>query len=178
MRMAHHTRHGIRDPAFATGLPAGFGGASGTRDRGFGARQRQARGGEARDRRPDVRIAARLLLSAAVAAFGVSLQAAAAAAQPAAVTGKPGPLAHTFSIVARDPATGEMGVAVQSHWFSVGSIVTWAEAGVGAVATQSFVDPAYGYKGLELMRTGVPAPGGAEAAARRRRRSAKSGRWR
>ena len=90
-------------------------------------------------------------------------------AQPAAVTGKPGPLAHTFSIVARDPATGEMGVAVQSHWFSVGSIVTWAEAGVGAVATQSFVDPAYGYKGLALMRSGVSAPGGAEAAARRRR---------
>jgi predicted metal-binding membrane protein len=54
------------------------------------------------------------------------------------------PLVHTFSIVARDPATGEMGVAVQSHWFSVGSIVTWAEAGVGAVATQSFVDPGYG----------------------------------
>ena len=49
----------------------------------------------------------------------------------------------TYSIVARDPATGEMGVAVQSHWFSVGSIVTWAEAGVGAVATQSFVEPSY-----------------------------------
>ncbi len=54
------------------------------------------------------------------------------------------PLVHTYSIVARDPATGEMGVAVQSHWFSVGSIVTWAEAGVGAVATQSFVDPGTG----------------------------------
>lgn len=65
------------------------------------------------------------------------------------------PLAHTFSIVARDPATGEMGVAVQSHWFSVGSIVTWAEAGVGAVATQSFVDPGYGLRGLELMRGGT-----------------------
>ncbi|HVR43324.1 MAG TPA: DUF1028 domain-containing protein [Thermoanaerobaculia bacterium] len=64
------------------------------------------------------------------------------------------PLAHTFSIVARDPQTGEMGVAVQSHWFSVGSIVTWAEAGVGAVATQSFVDPAYGPLGLALMRSG------------------------
>ena len=115
-------------------------------------------GREARGGRPDVRIAARLLLSAAVAAFGVSLQASAAVAQPGAVTGKPGPLAHTFSIVARDPATGEMGVAVQSHWFSVGSIVTWAEAGVGAVATQSFVDPSYGYKGLALMRTGVSAP--------------------
>src|SRR4029453_987533 len=65
---------------------------------------------------------------------------------------------HTFSIVARDPATGELGVAVQSHWFSVGSEVTWAEAGVGAVATQSFVDPAYGPLGLTLMRAGKTAP--------------------
>ena len=65
--------------------------------------------------------------------------------------------AHTFSIVARDSATGELGVAVQSHWFSVGSMVTWAEAGVGAVATQSFVDPAYGPLGLELMRAGKTA---------------------
>lgn len=68
------------------------------------------------------------------------------------------PLVHTYSIVARDPATGDIGVAVQSHWFSVGSIVTWAEAGVGAVATQSFVDPGYGHRGLELMRRGVAAP--------------------
>src|SRR6185503_4476443 len=65
---------------------------------------------------------------------------------------------HTFSIVARDPATGELGVAVQSHWFSVGSIVAWAEAGVGAVATQSFVDPSYGKNGLEMMRSGKSAP--------------------
>jgi uncharacterized Ntn-hydrolase superfamily protein len=64
---------------------------------------------------------------------------------------------HTFSIVARDSITGEMGVAVQSHWFSVGSLVTWAEAGVGAVATQSFVDPAYGPLGLDLMRAGKTA---------------------
>src|SRR5258706_10022567 len=64
---------------------------------------------------------------------------------------------HTFSIVARDSATGELGVAVQSHWFSVGPLVPWAEAGVGAVATQSFVDPAYGPLGLELMRTGKTA---------------------
>jgi len=64
----------------------------------------------------------------------------------------------TYSIVARDPATGEMGVAVQSHWFSVGSVVPWAEAGIGAVATQSFVDPAYGPLGLELMRAGKSAP--------------------
>ncbi len=64
----------------------------------------------------------------------------------------------TYSIVARDPQTGDMGVAVQSHWFSVGSMVSWAEAGVGAVATQSFVDPAYGPLGLELMRAGKSAP--------------------
>ena len=65
---------------------------------------------------------------------------------------------HTFSIVARDAVTGELGVAVQSHWFSVGSVVPWAEAGVGAVATQSFVDPSYGREGLALMRAGTSAP--------------------
>jgi uncharacterized Ntn-hydrolase superfamily protein len=65
---------------------------------------------------------------------------------------------HTYSIVARDPATGELGVAVQSHWFGVGPIVPWAEAGVGAVATQSFVEPAYGPNGLTLMRAGKSAP--------------------
>ena len=64
----------------------------------------------------------------------------------------------TYSIVARDPATGELGVAVQSHWFSVGSVVPWAQAGVGAVATQSLVDPAYGPLGLELMRLGRSGP--------------------
>jgi uncharacterized Ntn-hydrolase superfamily protein len=64
----------------------------------------------------------------------------------------------TYSIVARDPATGELGVAVQSHWFSVGSIVSWAESGVGAVATQSFIDPAYGPLGLGLMKAGKTAP--------------------
>jgi uncharacterized Ntn-hydrolase superfamily protein len=69
---------------------------------------------------------------------------------------------HTYSIVARDPATGELGVAVQSHWFSVGSLVTWAEPGVGAVATQSFVEPAYGPNALALLRTGVE-PGAALA---------------
>jgi uncharacterized Ntn-hydrolase superfamily protein len=65
---------------------------------------------------------------------------------------------NTFSIVARDPATGEIGVAVQSHWFAVGQVVPWAEAGVGAVATQSFVDPTYGKLGLDLMRAGKTAP--------------------
>ncbi len=64
----------------------------------------------------------------------------------------------TYSIVARDPLTGELGVAVQSYYFSVGSVVPWAEAGVGAVATQSFVDPSYGPLGLELMRRGKSAP--------------------
>ncbi|MCW8984785.1 MAG: DUF1028 domain-containing protein [Thermoanaerobaculales bacterium] len=67
------------------------------------------------------------------------------------------PPANTYSIVARDATTGEMGVAVQSHWFSVGSDVTWAEAGVGAIATQSFINPAYGPRGLELMRSGLSA---------------------
>lgn len=64
------------------------------------------------------------------------------------------PFAHTFSIVARDPVSGEMGVAVQSHWFSVGSLAIWATAGVGAVATQSFVEPSYGPLGLEMMGSG------------------------
>ncbi len=77
-----------------------------------------------------------------------------------AQTPQPPPLrpVHTFSIVARDAATGELGVAVQSHWFAVGTVVPWAEAGVGAVATQSFVDPSYGKLGLELMRAGKSAP--------------------
>ncbi|HEU4520564.1 MAG TPA: DUF1028 domain-containing protein [Thermoanaerobaculia bacterium] len=65
---------------------------------------------------------------------------------------------NTYSIVARDAETGQMGVAVQSHWFSVGPIVTWAEAGVGAIATQSFADPSYGQLGLELLRAGKSAP--------------------
>jgi uncharacterized Ntn-hydrolase superfamily protein len=64
----------------------------------------------------------------------------------------------TYSIVARDPDTGQLGVAVQSHWFSVGARVPWAEAGVGAVATQSFTEPAYGPLGLALMKTGRSAP--------------------
>ena len=67
-------------------------------------------------------------------------------------------LAHTFSIVARDPVTGEMAVGVQSHWFSVGTAVSWGEAGVGVVATQSFVNKSYGIKGLNLMKTGKTAP--------------------
>jgi uncharacterized Ntn-hydrolase superfamily protein len=64
----------------------------------------------------------------------------------------------TYSIVARDSEIGEFGVAVQSHWFSVGSMVPWAESGVGAVATQSFVEPSYGPLGLALMKAGKSAP--------------------
>ena len=65
--------------------------------------------------------------------------------------------AHTFSIVARDKVTGEMAVAVQSHWFAVGTSVTWGKSGVGVVATQSFINPAYGPKGFQLMEEGKSA---------------------
>ncbi|MDD1765872.1 MAG: DUF1028 domain-containing protein, partial [Methanomassiliicoccales archaeon] len=54
------------------------------------------------------------------------------------------PLAHTYSIVAFDSKTRDIGVAVQSHWFNVGAIVPWGRAGVGVVATQSFVNPSFG----------------------------------
>lgn len=64
---------------------------------------------------------------------------------------------HTYSIVARDAETGEMGVAVQSHWFSVGSVVSWAEAGVGAIATQSLVNVSFGPEGLALLKSGKSA---------------------
>jgi len=66
-------------------------------------------------------------------------------------------LAHTFSIVARDEKTGDMAIGVQSHWFSVGTVVSWAEAGVGAVATQSFVNKSFGIRGLELLKQGKTA---------------------
>jgi uncharacterized Ntn-hydrolase superfamily protein len=62
--------------------------------------------------------------------------------------------AHTYSIVARDPNTGLMGVGVQSHWFSVGSVVSWGEAGVGVVATQSLVNKSFGLRGLDLLKRG------------------------
>ena len=66
-------------------------------------------------------------------------------------------LAHTYSIVARDPVTGDLGVAVQSKFPNVGGIVPWAIAGVGAVATQSLANTAYGERGLELMARGASA---------------------
>ena len=90
----------------------------------------------------------------ALATLVFSIPATAGATHPQTV---PRPVS-TYSIVARDAETGELGVAVQSHWFSVGSVVPWAEAGVGAVATQSLVDPAYGPLGLQLMRVGRSAP--------------------
>jgi uncharacterized Ntn-hydrolase superfamily protein len=64
----------------------------------------------------------------------------------------------TYSIVARDRETGELGVAVQSHWFSVGSIVPWARPGIGAVATQANVEVAYGPRALDLLQHGLGAP--------------------
>ncbi len=79
----------------------------------------------------------------------------AVAAPPAASAVRP---VATYSIVAMDPETKQLGVAVQSHWFSVGPIVPWAEAGVGAVATQSLADVSYGPLGLDLMRAGRSAP--------------------
>jgi uncharacterized Ntn-hydrolase superfamily protein len=60
----------------------------------------------------------------------------------------------TYSIVARDPATGQLGVAVQSHYLGVGPVVPWLEPGVGAIATQARVDIAFGPIGLELLRNG------------------------
>jgi len=64
---------------------------------------------------------------------------------------------HTFSIVARDESTGQLGVAVQSHWFAVGSVCPWAEAGVGVIATQALVEKSYGPMGLTLLKQGKPA---------------------
>jgi uncharacterized Ntn-hydrolase superfamily protein len=64
----------------------------------------------------------------------------------------------TMSIIARDPQTGELGVAVESHFFSVGPVCPWAEAGVGAVATQAIAEPLYGQLGLEMMRYGKDVP--------------------
>ncbi len=70
---------------------------------------------------------------------------------------KPSNLAHTYSIVCRDAETGELGVAVQTHWFGVGTRVSWAEAGVGAIATQSFTNASFGPRGFELLKQGKTA---------------------
>lgn len=63
----------------------------------------------------------------------------------------------TFSVVGYDPETGALGIAVQSKFFAVGSVVPWAEAGVGAVATQSWANTTYGPKGLKLLKSGLSA---------------------
>lgn len=68
------------------------------------------------------------------------------------------PPVSTFSIVARDPATGDLGIAVASKFLAVGAVVPWARAGVGAVATQAHANVAYGPEGLRLLATGLAAP--------------------
>lgn len=100
----------------------------------------------------------RIFLTTTIIAFFAAgaLQASEAGGE-ASTAKRPLRPAHTYSIVARDAATGELGVAVQSHWFSVGSVVSWAQPGIGAVATQSFVEVSYGPLGLELMRAGKSA---------------------
>src|SRR5687768_4292728 len=101
------------------------------------------------------------LPGAAMRRAPLALPASLALVAALALAATPGPAAdpraHTYSIVARDPATGAFGVAVQSHWFQVGPVVPWAEAGVGAVATQSFARVDYGPLGLALMRSGKSA---------------------
>lgn len=101
-----------------------------------------------------MRIVVQILLAGCLCLYGLPV-ASGASAPGASASVRP---VHTYSIVARDPDTGQLGVAVQSHWFSVGNLVPWAEAGVGAVATQAFVDVRYGVDGLALMRRGLSAP--------------------
>ena len=84
--------------------------------------------------------------AASICAFALSL-AALAASEP--------PRIATFSIVACDPKTGELGVAVQSRFLAVGAVVPWAKAGVGAVATQSLANTTYGPDGLKLLASGI-----------------------
>lgn len=68
----------------------------------------------------------------------------------------PGDIVATYSIVASDPETGDLGVAVQSRFFGVGTVVPWARAGVGAIATQALANIAYGSEGLKLLESGLP----------------------
>lgn len=94
------------------------------------------------------------ILKRVLIAMGTSFLASAGAAHAQQVFKADEPLAHTYSIVARDAKTGEMAVGVQSHWFSVGTAVPWVEPGVGVVATQSFVNKSFGPRGLELLKEG------------------------
>ncbi len=68
------------------------------------------------------------------------------------------PPVSTFSIVAIDPSNGDLGIAVASRYFSVGAVVPWAYAGVGAIATQANVNVGYGPRGIDLLRQGLTAP--------------------
>jgi uncharacterized Ntn-hydrolase superfamily protein len=86
--------------------------------------------------------------------FGLLLSAAPVMAAFGAKAENPPPVA-TFSIVAYDPATGELGVAVQSKFFAVGTVVPWAKAGVGVVATQSYANTTYGPRGLAMLEAGM-----------------------
>jgi uncharacterized Ntn-hydrolase superfamily protein len=89
-------------------------------------------------------------------ALAVAIASAAAAPAPAPSAAPPDPVA-TFSIVAFDPETGDLGVAVESKFFGVGAVVPWAKAGVGAVATQAFANTTFGPRGLHLLEMGFPA---------------------
>jgi uncharacterized Ntn-hydrolase superfamily protein len=93
-----------------------------------------------------MRLILSLALSAALFLPGLTPTPAAAAVAPETIA--------TFSVVAYDPATGEVGVAVQSRFFAVGTVVPWAQSGVGAVASQAFGQPTYGPRGLALMAQG------------------------
>ncbi len=103
--------------------------------------------------RRELRFAVGLLFALSLDASGSSLLAQQTLHPPAHFR----KLAHTYSIVAWDSATGDLGVAVQSKFPNVGGIVPWAEAGVGAVATQSLANTAYGERGLALLRQGATA---------------------
>ncbi len=92
--------------------------------------------------------------SAFISAMAVCIATIITASLPTATASDLRPVS-TYSIVARDPSTGQLGVAVQSHWFSVGPVVPWAEAGVGAIATQSLVKIDYGPDGLALLKSGM-----------------------
>jgi len=113
-----------------------------------------------------VRSAARTTGAALVVAAAIAASAPSGAAstdppvEPSSrdVLDRPHRPVSTYSVVARDPVTGRLGVAVESHWFSVGPTVPWARGGVGAVATQSFVRIDYGPEGLALMQQGIAAP--------------------
>src|SRR3954449_1678564 len=93
-------------------------------------------------------------MSTAVADAGAGSPASRGAARGA---GQPHHPRVTYSIVALDPATGDLGVAVQSKFLAVGAVVPWARAGIGAVATQAFANVTYGPEGLALLGRGVSA---------------------